>query len=105
MLPLQWNTTYGHSYQPRYWWRIEPDVLIAGPQPLSTLAARSIAKHREADLLLSQTYPRSERKYTHWNVNEHVLGNIPRGKQACGVMSLDGIPTPVVSTYRVILPA
>jgi hypothetical protein len=49
---LVWNKTLGHEFPAvQYWWRIEPDVLVASSRPLTTMVQQTLAANLDWDIL------------------------------------------------------
>ena len=71
-----WELSFGHHYRPKYWWRVELDVLFAGSWAYLAERAASVT----ADLLLPSLVRHdtpSGLHYPHWARNRAVLGASP----------------------------
>ena len=77
-----WDLSFGHHYRPRFWWRIEMDVLFAGSW--SWLMERAALS--SADLLLPSLVKHDTpagREYPHWVHNMAVLKDSPTAEWVC----------------------
>ena len=91
---LVWNATYGHAYpNARYFWRLEPDVLYAGRDPLPSLVQRAAMTKVAWDVLSPFVQPRNNTELFpetyvsrapykhHWDKNAELLEGVPPAKQ------------------------
>ena len=89
-----WNATYGHAYpNARYFWRLEPDVLYAGRDPLPSLVQRAAMTKVAWDVLSPFVQPRNNTELFpetyvsrapykhHWDKNAELLEGVPPAKQ------------------------